>query len=95
MKEWRKNDFGETGFQVLGSPGLFVHTDPKTEAALRKEQEEHRVHSPLQLDHSHGCLHVEPYDRNRLMKTGYLQKGVTLEIKRYDESLDPKAKRRP
>jgi hypothetical protein len=32
-----------------------------------------------------------------MMKTGYLQKGVTLVIKRYDESLDPTArnKRRP
>lgn len=94
-KTWRGNDFGEAGFQVIGSPGLFIHTSPDTEETLRQEEESRRVHSPLQLDHSHGCLHVEPYDRNRLMKTGYLQKGVTLVIKRYEETLDPTARRKP
>lgn len=94
IKEWRHNDFGQTAFEIQGSPGLFVHTSPDTEDLLKKEEEEHKVHEPLQLDHSHGCLHVEPLDRNRLMTTGYLQKGVTLVIKRYDEYLDPKAKNR-
>jgi hypothetical protein len=97
LKEWRKNAFGKTAFRVEGSPGLFIHTGPREETALRQEEEAHQVHTPLELTHSHGCLHVDPFDRDEMMKTGYLQKGVTLVIKRYDESLDPTArnKRRP
>lgn len=94
MKEWRGNAFGKTAFQVEGSPGLFIHTGAKEETALKKEEEAHRVHERLELTHSHGCLHVDPHDRDEMMKTGYLQKGVTLVIKRYDESLDPTAKNR-
>ena len=91
---WRKNDFGETGFRVEGSPGLFVHTSPDTEEALKEEcaaqgtDEQHVVHQEMQLGHSHGCLHVDPYDRNRWMRTGYLQKGVTIVIKKYEDTLD-------
>ena len=87
-KEWRHNDFGATGFRVEGSPGLFIHTTPQTEDQLTKLGPE------LALDHSHGCLHVQPAKRNELMKEGYLQKGVTLVIKKYTEWLDPGAKNR-
>ncbi len=88
IKEWRQNDFGETGFRIEGSPGLYIHTSPDTE-------EQARVVGPeLALDHSHGCLHVQPNKRNELMKNGYLQKGVTLVIKKYDQSLDPHATNR-
>jgi hypothetical protein len=92
---WDQNDFGETAYRVEGSPGLFIHTDPGTEKQLKQEKqaqgvsdESQLVHSPMELSHSHGCLHVDPYDRNRLMKSGYLQKGVTLVIKKYEETLD-------
>jgi hypothetical protein len=60
VTEWRKNDFGETDFRIQGSPGLYVHTGPQTEESLREEEEHHQVHKPLQLDHSHGCVHVSP-----------------------------------
>jgi hypothetical protein len=97
VKEWRLNDFGETGFRVEGSPGLYIHTGPESEEALKQEvevqgtDEQHVVHEQMELTHSHGCLHVDPYDRNRWMRTGYLQKGVTITIKKYEDSLDPKA----
>jgi|GEM_PF-1210691 len=81
MKEWRLNDFGETAFQVQGSPGLYVHTSPDTEEAQELGQK-------LELTHSHGCLHVHPADRDRLMGQGYLQQGVTLVIKKYTDGLD-------
>lgn len=81
MKEWRLNDFGETAFRVEGSPGLFVHTSPDTEEAQEVGQK-------LELTHSHGCLHVHPADRDRLMAQGYLQKGVQLVIKKYSDGLD-------
>lgn len=81
MKEWRLNDFGETAFQIQGSPGLYVHTSPDAEEAQE-------VGKKLELTHSHGCLHVHPEDRDRLMAAGYLQQGVTLTIKKYTEALD-------
>lgn len=95
MATWTKNDFGETAFRVEGSPGLFIHTDPGTEKTLREEKaaqgvadESQLVHTPMELSHSHGCLHTDPYDRNRWMQSGYLQKGVTLVIKKYEDTLD-------
>jgi hypothetical protein len=95
LPKWTKNDFGETAYKVEGSPGLFIHTDPGTEATLAQEKKEQNVtdesqlvHTPMELTHSHGCLHVDPYDRNRLMRSGYLQKGVTIVIKKYEETLD-------
>jgi hypothetical protein len=95
MATWTKNDFGETAYKVEGSPGLFIHTDPGTEKKLREEKSDQKVtdesqlvHSPMNLSHSHGCLHVDPYDRNRLMREGYLAKGVTIVIKKYEDTLD-------
>jgi hypothetical protein len=95
IPKWNKNDFGETAYRVEGSPGLFIHTDPGTEKQLQQEKqsqgvsdEESLVHTPMELSHSHGCLHLDPYDRNRWMRNGYLQKGVTIVIKKYDEHLD-------
>jgi hypothetical protein len=95
MSKWVRNDFGETAYKVEGSPGLYVHTDPETESTLRKEKHDQKVtdetqlvHNPMELIHSHGCLHVDPYDRNRWMRTGYLQKGVTIVIKKYEDTLD-------
>lgn len=95
MSKWVRNDFGETAYKVEGSPGLFIHTDPETESTLRKEKHDQKitdetqlVHNPMELIHSHGCLHVDPYDRNRWMRSGYLQKGVTIVIKKYEDTLD-------
>lgn len=81
MTEWKLNDFGETAFRVEGSPGLFVHTTPLSEQAAEMGED-------FQLRHSHGCLHVFPADRERMIANGYMAKGVTLVIKKYEESLD-------
>ncbi len=83
VKKYVQNDFGETGFQVQGSPGLFIHTGPESEDRLSKAASEE------ELTASHGCLHVQPAKRNELMTEGYLQKGVTIVIKGYKDVLDP------
>lgn len=88
MTEWKLNDFGKTAFQIQGSPGMYIHTTPPTEEATELNED-------VQLTHSHGCLHVKPADRERLMARGYLQKGVTLVVKKYDEALDLGASNRP
>jgi hypothetical protein len=83
VKKYVQNDFGETGFRVEGSPGLYIHTGPGSEDRLSKAQTEE------ELTCSHGCLHVQPAKRNDLMAQGFLQKGVTIVIKGYKEVLDP------
>lgn len=34
---------------------------------------------------SHGCVHIQPVDRDEMMRKGYLKKGVVVEIKPYGE----------
>ena len=87
MSTWRKNDFGAISWRIEGSPGLFIHTTPPDEEA-------HEVGSENELTCSHGCLHVQPSDRDRLIKRGYIDKGVTIQIKGYDDWLDLGAKNR-
>jgi hypothetical protein len=82
-KMYVQNDFGRVGFKIEGSPGLYIHTGPESEDKLSKKQTE------SDLDHSHGCLHVQPAKRDELMAEGYLQKGVTIVIKGYKDVLDP------
>jgi len=80
--EYRGNDFGKVAFRIEGSPGMFIHTSPADEATVLAGR------TPV-LDHSHGCLHVNPAERERLMQRGFLQGGVTLVIKNYDVHLLP------
>ncbi len=83
VTKYVQNDFGETGFRVEGSPGLYIHTGPSSEDRLSKADTEE------ELTCSHGCLHVQPAKRNDLMAEGFLQQGVTIVIKGYKEVLDP------
>lgn len=78
---YRHNDFGPISFKIKGSPGLYIHTTPQDEEASEVGTEE-------ELSCSHGCLHVQPADRDRLITRGYLAKGVKIVIKKYAESLD-------
>ena len=78
---WRHNDFGPISFKIQGSPGLYIHTTPGDEEAFEQGTED-------ELTCSHGCLHVQPADRDRLITRGYLAKGVKIVIKKYAESLD-------
>jgi hypothetical protein len=78
--EWRKNDFGAVSWRVQNSPGLYIHTTPKDENNLLSTDD---------MSYSHGCIHVDPIERDHMMARGYLQGGVTLEIKTYDVHLLP------
>lgn len=86
VPEWRKNDFGAMAYQIQGSPGMYIHTSPADEETALSGG------TPT-LDHSHGCLHVNPTERQRLEKEGFLQGGVQLVIKKYDVHLLPKGMR--
>jgi hypothetical protein len=79
---YNQNDFGKMAFRLQGSPGFYLHTTPETEeqAALGEE---------VELSHSHGCVHLDPNERDEMIARGYLQAGVKFTIKKYEQHLLP------
>lgn len=78
-----KSDFGKWAWNLqtqsahgLSRTGMFVHTTPSDEASTA-------AGLPFQLTDSHGCIHIRPVDRDRMMLAGYLQKGVNFVVKKY------------
>jgi len=41
------------------------------------------------LTNSHGCIHVDPADRDDFIKKGYLNAGTEFEVRPYSESGPP------
>ena len=78
---WEKNDFGRWGWNLLrggkGTP-YFVHTTPDNEHSSD-------VAKAMFLANSHGCIHLVPAERDRLMNLGYLKQGVAFEVRPYGE----------
>ena len=75
---WELNDFGKIGFHLKGTDE-FIHTTPETELA-------HQASAPEELAGSHGCIHIKPGDRDTMISAGYLQQGVTVNVKPYRAS---------
>jgi len=82
VKDWNLNDFGQSAWRVEGSPGFYVHTTPETEEAAS-------VGDEVELTVSHGCIHVDPSERDEMIARGYLQKGVRFNCKKYTDHLVP------
>jgi hypothetical protein len=82
---WDKNDFGRWGWNLLrdgkGTP-FWVHTTPEDEHATDQAK-------AVFLTNSHGCIHLVPGERDRLMKAGYLKQGVPFEVRPYSETGPP------
>jgi hypothetical protein len=81
IRQWTLNDFGPLGWNLVGTAD-YVHTTPDSEAAAAAGR-------PVVLPASHGCIHVIPGERDDMMARGYLQKGVKIVVKGYDEHLYP------
>jgi hypothetical protein len=68
--------------------GEMFHTTPGNEAEAFKFKAAH-PHSdappPATMDESHGCIHLKPYDRDKLQAAGAFKPGTTLIIHEYDE----------
>jgi len=79
---WNKNDFGPIAWNLVPSD-LYLHTTPDTETGTR----------PPGLDRSlscsHGCVHIDPRERDEMMTRGYLGAGVRFIVHRWDEHLLP------
>jgi len=78
---WEQNDFGRWGWNLLlnghGTP-YYVHTTPDDENASAQGK-------AVFLSNSHGCIHLVPSERDRLMSAGYLKQGVPFEVRPYTE----------
>lgn len=82
---WEQNDFGRWGWNLLQGgkrTAYFIHTTPDDESATAKAK-------AVFLTNSHGCVHLVPAERDRMMKAGYLKEGVPFEVRPYTESGPP------
>jgi len=91
--EWVFNDFGhmtcyffkdknqngrldpKAGEKISGE---FFHTTPADEAATK-------LNVPVQLDESHGCIHLKPNDIDELIAKKYMRKGNRIVVHKYTE----------
>lgn len=82
---WKSNDFGRWGWNLLRGgqrTPYFVHTTPDDEHASD-------LGRAVFLTNSHGCVHLVPAERDRLMAAGYLKQGVPFEVRPYTETGPP------
>ena len=91
--KWVFNDFGPVavryfkdinGNKRLDSnerlSGEMIHTTPVNEA-------EYATGSPVTLEHSHGCIHIKPQDRNVLQGMGLFKSGTVFKVHSYKDRL--------
>lgn len=86
---WNKNDFGPIAWNLVPSD-QYVHTTPHTEA-LAAEAEPGPI-TPLGF--SHGCIHIDPRERDEMMKRGYLGKDIPFTVRTWTEHRLPHEIRR-
>jgi hypothetical protein len=85
VTSWDKNDFGRWGWNLMQNgqkTAYFIHTTPDDEAATDQGK-------AVFLLNSHGCVHLVPNERDRLMNAGYLKEGVKFEVRPYTETGPP------
>ena len=83
---WLLNDFGPMAWRAGGTDGQYVHTTPKDEQTVVQGK-------VPELLTSHGCIHINPTDRDFLTARGFLQGGVKLVVRKYTVHLLPAAMR--
>jgi L,D-transpeptidase catalytic domain len=83
---WKQNDFGRWGWNLRNARGAgtayFIHTTPDDEA-------ETEARKAFFLANSHGCIHIRPIDRDKMIALGYLKQGVEFDVRSYDEKGPP------
>jgi len=82
---WEKNDFGRWGWNLRRNgqaTAYYIHTTPEDEHATAQKK-------AVLLANSHGCIHLVPAERDRLMNAGYLKQGVPFEVRPYSETGPP------
>lgn len=82
---WLKNDFGRWGWNLRrnGQPtAYYIHTTPNDERASAQGKS-------VFLSNSHGCIHLNPKERDQLMAAGVLKQGTPFEVRPYTETNGP------
>ena len=84
--EWEQNDFGRWGWNLTQGgkqTAYYVHTTPDDEATSATKKK-------VFLLNSHGCVHLDPAERDAMMTAGYLKQGTPFEVRPYTETGPPK-----
>jgi hypothetical protein len=82
---YKLNDFGEWAWNLTrkgSQTPFYVHTTPEDEEASE-------IGADLELSPSHGCIHIDPKDRDEMIERAYLREGVKLVVKKYSDHLLP------
>jgi hypothetical protein len=82
---WTWNDFGRWGWNLRRNgqgTAYFIHTTPDDEHASDRGK-------AVFLTNSHGCVHLVPKERDRLMAAGFLKEGIPFEVRPYTETGPP------
>lgn len=102
--KWLFSDFGHSsvkyfvdtnhdGIKDYGEKLMsdFIHTTPNDEAttAYNLHRMPTRRAMPINLQESHGCIHVKPADLDLMVGAGYLKKGVSIVVHSYNEKTAP------
>jgi hypothetical protein len=83
---WNKNDFGPIAWKLAGID-QYVHTTPDAEA--ERENAKATKAATRSLEFSHGCIHVDPSERDEMVQRRYLGEDIPLVVHRWDEHLLP------
>jgi hypothetical protein len=91
--QWIFNDFGPYALRYFvdrnrnrkldageGMMGEMIHTTVEDEARTLRGV-------PFALQHSHGCIHIRPTDRDRMVRAGAFNRGTLLIVHRVQETI--------
>jgi hypothetical protein len=83
VKYYRDNDhngvFDKKKDELMSD---FIHTTPPDEASTAYINR-HQLPDNINLSYSHGCIHIKPNDIDRLIRTGYVRRGIIIEVHPY------------
>jgi len=88
---WKLNDFGLWSWNLIKNgkaAPYFIHTTAEDEAETAAQA---AIPNPvINLKNSHGCIHLKPKDRDKMIAAGYLVKGAHFTVRPYSEKGPPK-----
>ena len=81
---WPFNDFGHSAWYIFDSRGnrsdQLLHETPENER-------QRELKKPIVLEHSHGCVHIDPAAVDEMVKKGYLANGSKFVVHDYKTDL--------
>jgi hypothetical protein len=89
---WLFNDFGRIAIRYFRDRNHNGQLDPDEHlegemfhATAENERDSVKDPEHISMAHSHGCIHLKPVQRDKLIKAGIFARGRILIIHRYDE----------